>query len=84
MTAVRAEIDEYPLGIAAELLGVALSTLRVWARHLRKAKVSGFDHKPNERIISAQAMKVYVAYKDLLDRGYGLKKAADRLRVYGV
>lgn len=84
MTVVQAEIDEYPLDIAASLLSIAPSTLRVWRRKISKAKPAGFDHKPNERIVSAQAMQVYFKYKALLDRGYSLNKAASQLRIYGV
>ena len=81
MTTVQAEIDEYPLNLAASLLGIAPSTLRVWARKIRKAKLPGFDHKAGERIITAEAMRIYFEYKSLLDRGYSLNKAADRLRI---
>ena len=84
MTAVRAEVDEYPLEIAANVLGIAPSTLRVWARKIRKAKLPDFDHKAGERIITAQSMRVYFSYKALLDRGYSLDKAANQLRIYGV
>lgn len=84
MTAVRAEIEEYPLELAAIALDIAPSTLRVWARKIRKAKLSEFDHKAGERIVTAQSMEVYRKFKDLLDRGYSLDKAAQRLRIYGV
>ena len=84
MTAVRTEIDEYPLELAAVSLNIAPSTLRVWARKIRKAKLTEFDHKANERIITAQSMEVYRKYKNLVDRGYSLDKAAQRLRIYGV
>ena len=83
MTAVQAEIDEYPLDLAASVLSIAPSTLRVWARKIRKAKLSNFDHKAGERIITAESMAVYFKYKALLDRGYSLDKAANRLRIYG-
>ena len=84
MAAVRAEIDEYPLDLAASVLSIAPSTLRVWARKIRKAKLPNFDHKAGERIITAQSMAVYFQYKSLLDRGYSLDKAANQLRIYGV
>lgn len=84
MTAVRAEVDEYPLDLAASVLSIAPSTLRVWARKIRKAKIPSFDHKAGERIITAESMAVYFKYKSLLDRGYSLDKAVQRLRIYGV
>jgi len=84
MTAVQVEIDEYPLELAAASLSIAPSTLRVWARKIRKAKLAEFDHKSGERIITAQSMEVYRKFKDLIDRGYSLDKAAQRLRIYGV
>lgn len=84
MTTVKAEIDEYPLDLAASVLNIAPSTLRVWARKIRKVKLASFDHKAGERIVTAESMAVYSKYKSLLDRGYSLDKAAQRLRIYGV
>lgn len=84
MTAVRAEIDEYPLELAAVSLDIAPSTLRVWARKIRKVKLREFDHKAGEKIITTQSMEVYRKFKSLVDRGYSLDKAAQRLRIYGV
>lgn len=84
MTAVRVEVDWYPLDIAASILGYSKPTIRRWAKNLRAANIEEFDHEPYEESISAQSMRVYQRMAELRNQKVSVSKSIEDIRIKGI
>lgn len=83
MSAVSAEIDWYPLDLAAKLLGYSKPTIRRWAAQLRDAGIPELDHEAGEEVISAQSMQVYQRMAELRNQKVSVSKAVKHIQIYG-
>jgi len=80
----HAEIDWYPLNLAAALIGCSKPTIRRWAAQLREADIPELDHEPGEETISAQSMLVYKRMAELRNQKVSVKKAIEHIRIRGI
>lgn len=83
MTAVRTEIDCYPLNLAAQVLDISVSTLRRWANKLREAGIEELNHLPYSQVVPVESMGAYQKLKQLRDKGFPLEQAIEKIKFEG-